>query len=757
MGLRDILHWWSRSSINYPIIADDNNLIACGDADQLHEPLEHVQKSVPFDFHRASIRPDIYRIHSSLLTKAIHSDHASENSMKLVTPGNKLHSMRPRSIISTASLELSSDAETTSPSHSQISTLSQDQQYRNIFNFSVDNQSLNKAYHPINTHDKVQDTSPVDNHWQPNEKVLCLNLKLSGSADKLPSSATLGAAKSICNGDKTATTTPKSQPKPKPDLQPLCNPPFLLESGMMSNDAEKLLPRKPTIKFACHGPPPPKLPAKSDINSNSLSSDSKFLRISQLVPTTPPVPFVNPIKTVKPSRSSLAICSLQVKEENKDVKEIPGLSEATRFHEFASGEMEVDDWVRRDIGDLTRKLTINDTMEKENEIRRLACEAEEEELEEEEAVAASNDEEENEQEEDEYEYDSEDSYFSGYYCNQSNEVYNKAGLVNADKSAKGYFTSRSQANGTTEPTPPLRRHVLSNSSEDSLPHRYTVFAHRNSSGTMKHTHLELPDSTDFVCGTLDEDQPLEKAYLSCMEARKQARYKKTPQDIDPSFPDSDSDVEMDDDSTTDDTSDEQEHLYRERLDERNDGRKSPTFSRNRASIGHYSPKKLHSPPPLKQRHKPTSSRKFFSSSPRCSQPSNPNNKASQEEALSSSRPIVFSPHGTCSRPTYTKSLPRLSNHFYRSYHTDCRKILTDYENEDSNPDNHVRGALDIVKGLEHKRQRRKEKLYSKQTTQKFKSHSERKTQPGEGAERMREVGLFMAGKAGTQKPFIISA
>ncbi|KAJ2981644.1 hypothetical protein NQ176_g1890 [Zarea fungicola] len=62
-------------------------------------------------------------------------------------------------------------------------------------------------------------------------------------------------------------------------------------------------------------------------------------------------------------------------------------------------------------------------------------------------------------------------------------------------------------------------------------------------------------------------------------------------------------------------------------------------------------------------------------------------------------------------------------------------------------DIHVRGAVDIVKGLEKKRQRRKEKFYQKYCNKARRGQiPERKTQPGRGAERMKEIGLLMAGK-----------
>jgi len=60
-------------------------------------------------------------------------------------------------------------------------------------------------------------------------------------------------------------------------------------------------------------------------------------------------------------------------------------SDCVRFHEFASGEPQEDDWMRRDRASLKPKLTIDDTLVKENAIRKLGKEAEEEaELEEEE-------------------------------------------------------------------------------------------------------------------------------------------------------------------------------------------------------------------------------------------------------------------------------------------------------------------------------------------------------------------------------------
>jgi len=67
----------------------------------------------------------------------------------------------------------------------------------------------------------------------------------------------------------------------------------------------------------------------------------------------------------------------------------------------------------------------------------------------------------------------------------------------------------------------------------------------------------------------------------------------------------------------------------------------------------------------------------------------------------------------------------------------------------------ARGAIDIVKGLEKKRQRRKEKFFQKNCNRKNKG--DRKPQPGKGAERMEQLGLLLSGKTGARDPYMMSA
>lgn len=64
--------------------------------------------------------------------------------------------------------------------------------------------------------------------------------------------------------------------------------------------------------------------------------------------------------------------------------------------------------------------------------------------------------------------------------------------------------------------------------------------------------------------------------------------------------------------------------------------------------------------------------------------------------------------------------------------------------EEPHPDLHVRGPVDIVIGLEKKRQKRKEKFWRQHCRKAAKEQAEKKPPRGRGAERMKELGLECA-------------
>lgn len=107
--------------------------------------------------------------------------------------------------------------------------------------------------------------------------------------------------------------------------------------------------------------------------------------------------------------------------------------------------------------------------------------------------------------------------------------------------------------------------------------------------------------------------------------------------------------------------------------------------------------------------------------------------------------IKMDTHVLASRPqlTHTASLPRGGFKLGKlsKFHIDHDEG-SDTERNTNAGEVPKRGAIDIYKGLEKKRQRRKEKLYQKMCAKAAaKGEKAYKVKPGKGAERMRELGL----------------
>lgn len=381
-------------------------------------------------------------------------------------------------------------------------------------------------------------------------------------------------------------------------------------------------PRKSTIKFACSGPQPIKVPGRLDTSNPPLTSSG--------------------LSSTRSSIGHSSILSNQITEQKNNTILIPsasgslslssssGLSQATGFYEFASEEIEEENWLRQDLSLLTSKLTINDLLKKENEIRHLASEVEQEELDEVEDNQDNSEAEEDEECDDfDFEHDSSDV---------GNETDNEAGFADSDESdveneTEFWTPGRKKCKigtrhlpGSVFPSIITSTHYRSesNSSTDFPLFEPNVLRYKRRRRKLKSVRTEtpdLPDSTDFVCGTLDEDRPLEEAYLSCLEARKQARHKLTPQDIDPSFPTSDTeDDEKNNENGLTNSSERHRRRYSGKSESKG-GRLSRTLSRNRSSNSCYSPKKLHSPPPKYRLRSPA--RKTFNKSPKILYPTTP--------------------------------------------------------------------------------------------------------------------------------------
>ena len=427
-------------------------------------------------------------------------------------------------------------------------------------------------------------------------------------------------------------------------------------------------------------------------------------------------------------------------------------SEATRFHEFASSMDEDDEWVNREA-DYTQKITLNDCMKKEMAIRRLGEQAEEEALEEEEDMEDLPD---------------DDETVHDFSSDDGNESDNEAGFADSDESDDDgsdiEFWGSSHhipepSSQSTDARPSTMERRASNTSFDSmtddhsnwLPAPVQRITSRRTSKTSKSISIRpktpnLPDSTDFVCGTLDEDRPLELAYKTCLEERRRLKEVIIPQDIDPSFPTSDPEDNEDLEPSEEEIS--SMCSVTGRRDEITRGR--PEGDARRQSP-RRSPRRLMSPPP--RRAGRTSPKRLKSPPP----PMKAKSSTPATWEITDDMPIVESiggvniSHLVQRRPLVrTKSLPRVPNPFFTGLDKDHRwqgipPFSESPEHEHSRTrELHTRGPVDIVEGLEKKRQKRKEKFWRQHCRKAAKEQMGKRPVPGHGAERMKELGLEVA-------------
>ena len=496
--------------------------------------------------------------------------------------------------------------------------------------------------------------------------------------------------------------------------------------------------------------------------------------------------------------------SSQLHLKSKSLKD----SEAARFHEFGIDLKAQDDWLTKQVCQ-SKKMTVNDTLRKENALRQIAQEVEEEADDEQNAEKDLNQDCDDEDggEEDDLELqesdDGNESDDEGGFGDSDGEsdYWSPAGTIGATTAATStdhldhfrHTAVRLGSNSSVESMIKVRgRPSIGESRSRERRGRRRSPRERFRPGTP-----DLPDSTDFVCGTFDEDRPLEKAFKSCIEDRQRSKKPALPQDVDPTFPTSDSDMDEedefddDDDVANNDSADDhwngplamsdEDASIKQNLTAKPSKSPVPSPKRPRSpapvkrTMVHRSPPPLRSnvhrsPPPLKRTashrspvrtkakitHTARPAPRLFGKSPeqmwsptkfRRHLHSPPSTRLTSPHASPARRASLFEPNTLAHRPhlTHTASMPRTPNPFWLRH----GGILNDSSDTVSGAigsrskhrkqsDLHDRGPIDIVQGLEAKRQRRREK-YWKQHCRNFK---DRRQHPGQGAERMKEVGLL---------------
>jgi hypothetical protein len=780
MGLQEFFNWQTQARTQttntIPAVADEDLV---SDVD---EPPDHIREKEHerHDFHKFALRPQS-DLKVSLLTVAL--KHPEIEPRPVVHVATDL--ARRRSGMSNASLastaELTSDGGLTSPARTNTPS----PPFPNAAYTSFAPFSLGKP--------KSMDVPAVQAADATKESISELPQTISVSPKAKVPAEVVPKKRCIsfqCIGKDVAVTRPA----------PVVAQPAA--TVVPTTDA----PKRRCIKFMCPGPkfseksikvetPASKVPQPSKVTETLRRNNSRSPSLTRKSPRPAPPATSRSHRdstgTVRRTSQSPLAHRTRPKYIIADETTLQS-SEATRFHEFASAELQEDDWIRTESVNPKGKLTINDTLRKENAIRQLGNEAEQEALEddeneEEEDIGNDSDDENDNEDEDEDEDEDEEVLTDGSDedASDGNETDNEAGFAESDDESDGEGDFSFWTPGRN-----MHRQTRNAITHKSSSHRTASASSLESFDQLKKIEDEirrprrraikirpgtpdLPDSTDFVCGTLDEDRPLEDAYVSCMEARKYAKHKRTPQDIDPSFPTSDPEDEEDEHDILPPNDSGEEHVWLHGKFEDSDSerpsrrrsttsrRKSPAPSPRRLRSPPPSTRRLHSPPPPpKTRLRSPPPRKLFGHSPRRTRSPQPSRVIPSPRGSPTaipSAPIGFAPLGSRPGLTHTKSLPRTPNAFCRQYHAD-RLVAANGTTAAENGDGHKRGAIDIVKGLEHKRQRRKEKFFKKHHKVEHKTDRERKPLPGKGAERMEQLGLLLSGKSGPNRgAFMMSA
>ena len=575
---------------------------------------------------------------------------------------------------------------------------------------------------------------------------------------------------------------------------------------------EKTLGRKRCIMFACKdkaASPPVKVEVKTKLEEASKpTAEPRKCRISFACPMKPASDSssVLPIKEA-PRRESSPIQRPRVtpsqgQDGRRTKSEIPiivpsGITSMITtksssaktdkaFHEFAGSHDDNEEWVEKPNETSQSKLTIDDCLKKENAIRKLGEEAEEEAEDEEREQDELDEEIDDEDGEDDFAPSDEESR-----SDDGNESDDENGFAESDDESDAGSEYRFWApSGTTTKATSTdnmthfsaRQGSRSRASSSSSAHSFDASAaHRRTANKIKASKAikmrpgtpELPDSTDFVCGTLDEDRPLEAAYISCREQKRREKHVLIPQDIDPSFPTTDpEDNDDDDEEEVEDIADSSDHIWMkgqfEGFDEDVRGRRPSAFlvsplhspepvitPPRPAPPAVQMRKALRSPPPKGRISRSSAPRRLFDHAPRRLRSPPPTGRLrSPRGSPTGHKPAPFgiTINHLAQRPNAdkTSSLPHTPNPFFRNWKRGHQPIsrITSTANasdaEDPPSDLHVRGPVDIVIGLEKKRQKRKEKYWRQHCRKAAREQADKRPPPGRGAERMKELGLECA-------------
>lgn len=385
--------------------------------------------------------------------------------------------------------------------------------------------------------------------------------EVSGLAPEAKVEATLGRKRCIM----FASTERKEAPTRAPVVQATKTE----GKAVVPAIAPPIVARKSCLKFSCPSKQqvtsetsPHPIKAQAD-KSVALTSRSEVSTIAARQHRGSDDSVTGPRKTWR-SQGKTQSRKKQIDAEVMRVHELGGISE---------GE---DPWLS-EATDTSRKMLVDSGLVKDKMIRAIGQQiddeedadaedeldtgaaggnedSDEDELEDEEArsSAAAVDELDEDEDEDDDDEDSDHSQES----DDGNESDNEEGFGSSEDGSESGSLFEFRTPGTTktaatsihvsETKPRLHRTASESSSgdHDLSPEERFEFPDR-----LRRRHVEklrvpkphssrtqLPDSADFVCGTLDEDRPAQQAWLASREQRKRSRASSQVEDLDPSMP-----------------------------------------------------------------------------------------------------------------------------------------------------------------------------------------------------------------------------
>ncbi|KAM3418774.1 hypothetical protein BST61_g4744 [Cercospora zeina] len=726
--------------------------------------------------------PRMYQRRESLLTRQLHSEaeHTDDDTLSDAPP-RTLSTQSTWSNPSNASTaELTSD-----DGHSVASPFHSPPLPPTIITTHIPAaaKALTKEPNIAEQDNKVADTGSERSVEASLGRKRCISFACGGNKNKNPPTSQPAAP-------PAEPTAPSSPPKRKCALKFVC-------PTRIASEAKPHVEKQPALRRLA-SPPPPERRSRIDGPKPHRGSDSTVTYAS---PRSARKSSVMLETAAAPTTSGAA-----PKHTRKFSNDSDKSTEALRFHEFASSDDEPEEWVQESTCYKSR-LTVNDTLQKEITIRKACQEVEEEALEEEEAededdlidededaddVEEEDDIELEESSDEGFRTDDEDGFAeSDSEGDDSDDDWWRPGGASTAATSTDHLDHLAKTALNNEP---LASSMGSLSSSHISPRALLRKPRKTPPNAVPISQrapaaIDLPDSTDFVCGTLDEDRPLEQAFISYKKEREAAKHKARPQDIDPTFPTSDPEMdEEDDEDLINPVESEHESLMHGTLEDL-DGEAT---LRRRLSKRGVRPGHTHCSPPPPARHRspapgamkrtntarsppppvrrgtarspaPTSRRttahsppprRLFANSPKRNRSPAPamNNVTSPPNTRLASPSFIglgankSQANVLASRPllTHTASLPRNGGYTlgkFNGYRKDEGEE-TETGSHLHAADHHKRGAIDIYKGLEKKRQRRKEKLHAKMCAKAAaKGEKTYRVKPGKGAERMREVGL----------------